>query len=325
MGHFFLATMNIKLLLCVLAFAVVCNAFSIPVHKQPAKRAAPGMLGLHLLHKYAPEAVAGSTTTVDLVDFMDAQYYGPITIGTPPQHFTVVFDTGSSNLWVPSATCPMKDIACQTHNQYDHPMSSTYVANGTEFAIQYGSGSLRGFLSQDSVGVGAFNIQRQVFAEATQEPGLTFVAAQFDGILGLAFQRISVDDVVPVWYNMMSQGLVDQPLFTFWMSQTAGAVPGGEITFGGINSARYTGDITYVPLSAETYWEFAMDDFQEDGQSLNWCTDGCKAIADTGTSVITGPLITSTPSTVNWVLSFSMVKVSSPTALSWRLVPPSPS
>mmetsp|Transcript_427 Transcript_427/g.574 ORF Transcript_427/g.574 Transcript_427/m.574 type:complete len:388 (-) Transcript_427:25-1188(-) len=277
-----------KLLLCLIALAVVAQAFHVvPIHKEERARPAPGERQKSLLQKHTRSATG--STTVDLTDYMDAQYYGPITIGTPPQEFTVVYDTGSSNLWVPSATCPLRDLACQTHNQYNHNDSSTYTPNGESFAIQYGSGSLEGFLSTDAVGVGEFTVQNQTFAEATQEPGLTFIVARFDGILGLAYQIISVDHVVPVWYNMMSQGLVDQNLFTFWLSQTAGASPGGEIVFGGINSARYTGPINYVPLTAETYWEFAMDDFQQNGASMGWCTNGCKAIADTGTSVITGP------------------------------------
>ena len=86
----------------------------------------------------------GGSPSVPITNFMDAQYYGPVTIGTPGETFKVIFDTGSSNLWIPSHSC--WSIACWLHPTYNHAKSSSYKPNGTKFAIQYGSGSVSGIL-----------------------------------------------------------------------------------------------------------------------------------------------------------------------------------
>jgi len=243
----------------------------------------------YLQAKY--DRFAGNGTgTVPLIDYEDAQYYGDISLGTPPQNFSVVFDTGSSNLWVPSKKCDLLNLACKLHRKYDSTKSHTYVANGTKFAIQYGSGSLSGFLSQDTLNIGGLDVKNQVFGEATTQPGVTFIVAKFDGILGMAFDSISVDHVTPVWYNILSQNLVRSPVFSFWLDKNPRGASGGELTLGGVNSDLYTGDFSFVPLTSETYWQFKVDKFELGGQDLGFCSsEGCKAIADTGTSLIIGP------------------------------------
>ena len=212
--------------------------------------------------------------------------YSEISIGTPPQSFKVVLDTGSSNLWVPSTDC--SSIACFLHTTYDSSASSTYKKNGSEFEIRYGSGSLSGFVSKDIVRLGDIEIKGQDFAEATEEPGLAFAFGRFDGILGLGYDTISVNKIVPPFYNMIDQGLINDPVFSFYLSDTNnGEGDESEAVFGGINKDHFTGSLTKIPLRRKAYWEVDLDAISFGDATAE--LDNTGAILDTGTSLIALP------------------------------------
>ncbi|PFH52760.1 hypothetical protein AMATHDRAFT_1807 [Amanita thiersii Skay4041] len=220
---------------------------------------------------------------VPLNNFMNAQYFAEISLGSPAQSFKVVLDTGSSNLWVPSTKCT--SIACFLHAKYDSSLSSTYRANGSEFSIRYGSGSMEGFVSNDVMTIGDLKIDDQDFAEAVKEPGLAFAFGKFDGILGLAYDTISVNHITPPFFNMINQGLLDEPVFSFRLGSSE--ADGGEAVFGGIDSSAYSGDITYVPVRRKAYWEVELEKIAFGDEELELENTG--AAIDTGTSLIALP------------------------------------
>jgi len=81
---------------------------------------------------------------------------------------------------------------------------------------------------------------------------------------------------------------VEAPMFAFWLNRQTGLLKtGGELHLGGVDKSKYTGDLHYVPLTNETYWEFAMDGVAVG--STQFCPNGCRAIADSGTSLLAGP------------------------------------
>lgn len=221
-----------------------------------------------------------------LTNYLNAQYFTSISLGTPPQEFKVILDTGSSNLWVPSSECT--SLACFLHSKFDHSSSSTYKSNGTEFAIRYGSGSLEGYVSQDTLTLGDLTIPKQDFAEATNEPGLAFAFGKFDGILGLGYDTISVNKIVPPFYKAIEEGLLDEPVFAFYLGDTTkDENDGGVATFGGVDKSKYTGDITWLPVRRKAFWEVTFDGI---GLGDEWAVlKNHGAAIDTGTSLITLP------------------------------------
>ncbi|KAI6223150.1 Peptidase A1 domain-containing protein [Aphelenchoides fujianensis] len=248
-------------------------------------------------------------------DYYDAEYLGQITIGTPEQLFNVILDTGSSNLWVVDKTCknaePQKnDGPCDGKHQFDASKSTTYVKDGRTFYIQYGTGSCSGKLGTDTVALGdkggaQLVIPTTTFGQADHLADF-FTGDQLDGILGLAFRSIAVDDVQPVFQHAVDLGLVDAPLFTVWLKKDGGDSQGdngGQITYGGVDSDHCATDITYVPLSHELWWEFNIDGVGVNGKKKG---PSYSAISDTGTSLIVGPsdpmqdLIDATDADYDW-------------------------
>lgn len=232
------------------------------------------------------EVAEGKSENIVIKDYSNAQYYGEVEIGTPPQKFTVIFDTGSSNLWVPKINCHNCGywFVHGGKSKYDHEKSSTFEKDGSDFHIQYGSGDVKGFFSVDEVTLADdIVVKGQKFAEVSDAGGLGvgYIMGQFDGILGLGFEGLSLGNAPTVFKNAIDQGVVAQKMFAF----SLGDNQDGELTLGGYDDSQFTGDITWVPLSEPKYWQIDIEDISI-GSHSSGQTNG---IVDSGTSLITGP------------------------------------
>lgn len=166
------------------------------------------------------------------------------------------------------------------------------MKNGRTWIIQYGTGSADGILGTDTVAFGGptenqLIVPKTTFGQATSLAQF-FSDEPIDGILGLAFETIAVDQVVPPFINAIHQGLVDQPVFTVWMEHVGAQdnVYGGVYTYGGIDTTNCGPVIAYQALSSVTYWQFKMSAI---GSGTYKSTTGWQVISDTGTSLIGGP------------------------------------
>lgn len=238
-----------------------------------------------------PKDAANRKRSLPLKCHLGAQYMGTIGIGTPEQKFEVIFDTGSSNLWVASS---MSDLPVM--RKYDRTRSSTYLGDGRHIQLKYGVGSSTGLLGYDDIHLAGMTIKRQQLSETVLvDKDLHRQLGLFEGLIGLGWQGTSVtDSKVPI-RNMIDQKLIDEPVFSLYLTRDEMKSSESEIIFGGYDESLFTGPITYAPVQREGVWQVKVDSVYMSASggigALNSCYQGCSAIIDSGTSLIAGPFL----------------------------------
>ncbi|XP_061327990.1 pepsin B-like [Pezoporus flaviventris] len=222
-----------------------------------------------------------------LANYLDSFYFGEISIGTPPQHFLVLFDTGSANLWVPSTYC--QTPACVDHARFNSSLSTTFSGIGETYTLSYGFGDLSVVLGYDTVTIQNIVISNQEFGLSLDEPTRPFYYQDFDGILGMAYPGVGVPGYNTLMQNMLQQSQLAEPIFSFYYSRNPSYSYGGEVILGGVDPLLYSGEILWAPVVQELYWQIRIEEFSMGLSATGWCSQGCQGIVDTGTFLLTVP------------------------------------
>ncbi|KAF9448729.1 acid protease [Macrolepiota fuliginosa MF-IS2] len=225
-----------------------------------------------------------SPTTIPFADFFlgtDLQWFGNITVGTPPQTISVVFDTGSSTLEFASTLCS----TCTSQVQFDSTKSSTFRDGGRTSTITFGTGvgvdpvvgnnyqlTLRS--ATDTVSVGGLTAPGvSLFLITKQTP--TFNIDPFSGIQGMGARAQGL------FASLVSQGLPS--LFSLYL--TPRAVGNAEMTIGGIDTTKFTGTPIFASQAASSStWQLVSPRLSVNGKTNTLLSQSRTIIFDSGTS-----------------------------------------
>uniref|UniRef100_A0A3P8TDR8 Peptidase A1 domain-containing protein n=1 Tax=Amphiprion percula TaxID=161767 RepID=A0A3P8TDR8_AMPPE len=191
----------------------------------------------------------------------------PMTFDPDVSNTQVLFDTGSSDLWVPSVR--YTSSSCAGHLKFNSSASSTFQAGSKPFKILYNSGFASGSTGYDTIKISDLYVEHQMFG-LTEAEAIFLDSVPWDGVVGLAFSNVSLDGGTNILDNMWNQGIIPQNMFSMYLSSS---VEGSELILGGTDSSYYTGSIKWIPL------------ITINGNTVA-CAGSCEAMVDSGTSVI---------------------------------------
>ncbi|EER18215.1 toxomepsin 2, putative [Perkinsus marinus ATCC 50983] len=254
--------------------------------------------------EYKQSAVVANQTSGIRLAVTSGSYYGPILIGKEgeEQVFDVVFDTGSTNLWVPDATCDT--TACTKHAAYkgggdsdgeledqvqyrECPDKTTAKQSEDRKLLDSSKQMFVSFPSRSN----SLLFQHQSFGTAVYESAFPFEAYPFDGVCGLSWTR--PDGLLNLDGPTLMENIPQLGLFTFYHSKDP-ALP-GALYLGGTSHYRIApgARISWFPLVSASHWDLGGIDVAVNGTRLGLCSrdDGqpCHVLVDTGTSDVSFP------------------------------------
>lgn len=235
-------------------------------------------------------------------------YFGDVLVGFPePQRFSVLFDTGSGHVILPSSVCGAP--ACLGRNAYDRALSTSAVdldfggqevsadaAERDEVSISFGTGEVKGRFAEEAVCLGGPAAQddcvRVRVVLATDMSTDPFAAFAFDGVAGLGLAALAVNPAFSLVGRLGGGGFLPQPRFGVFLAGEAATSSAGEITFGGHDEERVHSPFSWASVvnPDDGYWQVQVVAVRVGNTTLGLCADGsCRAILDTGTSLLGVP------------------------------------
>ncbi|KAI0786584.1 aspartic peptidase domain-containing protein [Abortiporus biennis] len=231
----------------------------------------------------------------------DSSYLGSVSLGTPPQTFNVVLDTGSSDFWLASTQCTSCSIGTPA---YDPSKSSSFkqstnaLGQAQSTNIRYGSGEVAGIIAAETVSMGGFTVPSQTMLVATDlSSGL--LDGDAAGIMGLAFSALAATRATPFWEALLNGNQLTDPEMSFWLTREVDNARaqqdefGGVFTLGGTNSTLFQGDIEFLDMPAATqptFWLLNLSGATVGGKAISLpSSDSPLSAIDTGTTLIGGP------------------------------------
>ncbi|KAK3830526.1 MAG: aspartic peptidase domain-containing protein [Linnemannia elongata] len=249
-------------------------------HSNPAHRNADAATKRYLHKRYLHKRGIISTSPLTSVSG-DIIYSVPLGLGTPAQQFNLAIDTGSPITWVVAKSC-ISSICSNVSHRFDCAASSSCQQTSTPFNISYvDSSKVAGSYISEQYTLGKLSFEGAVGLVSDDSSAM---GATVDGIMGLWYYPQGSD--VPILNVLKNTSALIQPQIGVWLkgSGSEANAPGGEITFGGADTSKYSGNISYVNCAGDSPWTIPVGGMTVNGKTID--TSGAMATLDTGTSLM---------------------------------------